>query len=222
MHTGTGRIAELTLEDGCLYARLACPDALIPGPGQYLLASPSGNALLPVPIFPTDFAPQGFVGLVPDAWRPGDVLHLRGPLGHGFALPLSARKVGLVAFDSPPSRLRGLIPAAFRQGSAVVLLCNSIADHLPVEVEVQPVAALGEILQWADFMALDVERENLNKLKEILRELKPSYAGRGAQVLVRTPMPCGGLADCGVCALSTRSDWRLACKDGPVFNLSEI
>ena len=43
-----------------------------------------------------------------------------------------------------------------------------------------------------------------------------------AQALVLGPMPCGGLADCGVCAVTTRSDWKLACKEGPVFDLEEI
>jgi NAD(P)H-flavin reductase len=43
-----------------------------------------------------------------------------------------------------------------------------------------------------------------------------------AQVLVRTSIPCGGIADCGVCAVMTKSNWKLACKDGPVFDLKEL
>lgn len=222
MHTGTGRIAELILEDGCLYAHIACPDSLIPGPGQYVLASQGLDSLLPVPIFHTDSAAQGFIGQAPASWRPGDELFLRGPLGRGFALPASARRVGLVAFDSPPSRLRGLVQPALRQGASLVLLCDSSADHLPDDVEVQPISTLGEILHWADFIALDVYRDNLKQLVETLRKQRPFQAWSGAQILVRVPMPCGGLADCGVCALTTRSGWQLACKDGPVFNVTEI
>jgi len=53
---------------------------------------------------------------------------------------------------------------------------------------------------------------------------RPGLAGRAgeAQVLVVTPMPCGGLAECGVCAFTTRRGWKMACKDGPVFDLSEL
>jgi NAD(P)H-flavin reductase len=40
--------------------------------------------------------------------------------------------------------------------------------------------------------------------------------------LVVAPMPCGGLAECGVCAVTTRRGWKLACKDGPVFDLGEL
>jgi NAD(P)H-flavin reductase len=222
MHTGTGRIVELLLEDGCQYARISCPENLIPGPGQYLLAGHGPESLLPVPIFHTDSAPQGFIGPAFDNWKPGELLALRGPLGRGFSLPISARKVGLVAFDSPPSRLRGLIPPALRQKASIVLLSNSSADHLPDVVEVQPVSAMHEIFQWADYVALDVDRANLKVLMDKLGELTPYSALVTAQLLVRTPMPCGGIAECGVCAITTKSDWKLVCKEGPVFNLGEI
>lgn len=213
---------ELIFEDGCLYARLSCPEFLIPAPGQYLLAGHSSDSLLPVPIFYTDSAPQGFIGPAPETWEPGDMLALRGPLGRGFSLPASARRVGLVACDGSPARLRGLVQPALRQGASVVVLCDTEADHLPDEVEVQPLAALGDILGWADFVALDVERDNLKELLERLGKPNLFRAVSEAQILIRTPIPCGGIADCGVCAVTTRSDWKLACKDGPVFFLSEL
>lgn len=222
MHTGKGQITELILEDGCRYARLACPEALVPAPGQYLLASDASDAPLPVPVFYTDSAPGGFIALAADYWKPGDELHLRGPLGHGFSLPPLARKVALIAFDDDPVRLRGLISPALKQAAAVVLITDSTGDALPDDVEVQPLTAMEEALQWADYVAIDVHRDSLGELKE--RLLKPNQvaAVRDAQVLVRTPMPCGGIADCGVCAVATKPSWKMACKDGPVFDWREI
>ena len=222
MHSGNGRVLELILADGYRYARLTCPENLIPAPGQYLLASDGSASLLPVPIFYTDSALQGFISTAPDEWSPGEMLHLRGPLGRGFALPLSARKVGLVALDDPPVRLRGLIRSALKQDASVVLVCNSALEDLPDEVEVQPLSALDEILQWADYIAFDVMRENLTQLTETLEKLRHLSAVNAAQVLVRTQMPCGGVAECGVCAVVTKSGWRMACKDGPVLDLREI
>lgn len=219
MHTGTGRVVELMLEDGCRTAWLACPESLVPAPGQYLLAGSSPDSLLPAALFFTESVPQGFIGPAPDSWKPGDLLYLRGPLGHGFSLPPSARRVGLVAFDGPPARLRGLIRPALGQGASVVLLCDSSADRLPDEVEVQPLSTLNEILDWADFTALDVGRENLHELKGGIGKQTPLH---GAQILVRAPMPCGGLGECGVCALTAGSEWRLVCRDGPVFDLRQI
>src|SRR5919108_4083248 len=114
MHTGKGQVVELILQDGSRYVRVACPPNLIPAPGQYLLASDGSDSPLPVPLFHTDSTPEGFIAAAPvsASWSPGLALSLRGPLGRGFTLPLSARRIGLVAFDDSPARLQGLIRPA--------------------------------------------------------------------------------------------------------------
>jgi NAD(P)H-flavin reductase len=222
MHTGKGQVLELIMEDGCRHVRVACPPNLIPSPGQYLLASDRSDAPLPVPLFHTDSDPRGFTAAapIPDSWNPGLTLSLRGPLGRGFTLPLTARKVGLVAFDDSAARLKGLIELALRQAAAITLVCVSVPEHLPDDVEVQPLSALQEIVGWADYIAFDLARENLKKLKGQLG--KRNQVMVEAQVLVRTPVPCAGIAECGVCAVRLRAAWKLACKDGPVFDWTEI
>jgi hypothetical protein len=115
-----------------------------------------------------------------------------------------------------------LIPPALQQNAAIVLLCDASADHLPDEVEIQPLSTMEEILGWADYLALDVKRENIGALMEKLGGWKSRSVLHGAQILVRAPMPCGGLADCGVCALTTKSEWKLICKEGPVFDLVDL
>jgi hypothetical protein len=222
MHTGTGTVTELILEDGYRYARVACPENLIPAPGQYLLASDDSSTSLPVPIFYTDSAPGSFIALAANHWKPGDELHLRGPLGRGFSLPPAARKVVLIAYDDVPARLHGLIRPALNQNAGVVLVCSSDVDSVPDEVEVQPLASMSEALQWADYAAIDVSREKLPELKQKVFEQKQVEAPRKVEVLIRTPMPCGGLADCGVCAVISTPTWQMACKDGPVFDWREI
>ena len=89
MHIGTGQVLELILEDECRYVRVSCPANQIPTPGQYLLAGDGSGSPLPVPLFYTNSAPQGFIAAAPvtTAWNPGLVLYLRGPLGRGFGLP---------------------------------------------------------------------------------------------------------------------------------------
>jgi 2Fe-2S iron-sulfur cluster binding domain len=231
MHTGTGRIIELVLEDGRRLVRISCQPNLIPAPGQYLLASHASDSLLPVPVFYTDSAPDGFIAapLIPDSWSPGQELHLRGPLGQGFELPGSARKVAMVAFDGLPVRLRGLIKPALQQGAAVVLLCDFASERLPDDVEVQPLSALADVMSWADYMALDAAREKLYTVGEKLgwrNQAHPEQSRRtvlrAVQILVRTLMPCGGIAECGVCAVRLKSGWKLTCKDGPVLDWRKL
>ncbi|HSB00912.1 MAG TPA: hypothetical protein VLE49_09710, partial [Anaerolineales bacterium] len=132
------------------------------------------------------------------------------------------RKVGLVAFDDSPARLKGLIRPALKQEAAVVLVCAATPENLPDEVEVQPISTLQDIAEWADYLALDVARAHLNQLTGQLGKRKQLSAGGETQVLIRTAVPCGGVADCGVCAVKLKSDWRLACKDGPVFDWNEV
>lgn len=222
MHTGKGQVVELLLQDGQRAARVSCPSNLIPAVGQYLLASDASDSPLPVPVYYTDFSPQGFITVpVPDSWNPSNEIYLRGPLGRGFTLPVSARKIALVAYDDSPSRLRGLIQPALSQSAAVVLVTDSVAENLPDEVEVQPLSALTEILEWADYVVFDVRRENLPFI-EGLGKQKQLSAMKAAEILIRTPVPCGGVAECGVCAVTTKSGWKMACKEGPVFDMKEI
>jgi len=224
MDTKKGYVAEMILWDGLRHARIECPANLVPAPGQYLLAGNSSDSILPVPIFYTDSAPQGFIAAppLPDSWNPGQEIYLRGPLGRGFVLPPSARRVVLVAFDDSSACLRGLIALALTQNAAVVLLCDSRLDHLPDAVEVQPISALPEIMDWADYIAFDVARGNLPKLNDRVFDGNQAKALPDAQVLIRTPLACGGIAECGVCAVTGRSGWKMACKDGPVFNWNDF
>ncbi|MCC6259360.1 MAG: hypothetical protein IT311_00740 [Anaerolineales bacterium] len=217
MRLGTGSITEIYLDGS---ARLDCPPNLIPTPGQYLLAQASASdAPLPVPLFFYASASKGFCFAppFPATWTIATQLALRGPLGRGFSIPASARKAALIAFDDTPMRLHGLIDLAFKQAAEVVLVGEADSKGLPEAVEIQPLKALKDAAQWADFIAIDIARENLNRLKEKFENLNQLSAAQEAQVLIRAPMPCGGVAECGVCALQVQSKWQMACKDGPVF-----
>jgi hypothetical protein len=118
--------------------------------------------------------------------------------------------------------LHGLIPLALGKQMETVLVCNSPAGELPEDVEVQPLQALEEICKWADFIVIDAAREHLDQLKIALSKQWQLSAVREAQILIRAPMPCGGLAECGVCAVGIHYDWQMACKDGPVFILKDV
>lgn len=226
MQVGTGELLELFLENGLRAGMIACRGDLIPAPGQYLLAyDPVSAALLPVPLFNAGSLQDGFLAAapVPEAWRPGTMLSLRGPLGKGFKLPSAARRVALLAMRPHFGRLQALLGIALEQGAAIVLVSGSAgSDDLPPAVEIRPLAALGEVAAWADYLAVDLWREDLSGLCVLLGEHALSSIPIPAQVLVVTDMPCGGMAECGVCALPVRRSWKLVCRDGPVFELAEL
>jgi len=219
---GEGTVTELLLSHGLPTARIACAPGLVPSAGQYTLAHEEGS---PAPLADVLFVfradADGFVCAppIPKEWRPGSRLSMRGPLGNGFVRPPAAKRVALIAAANAPARLLALVGQAFRGGASITLVCDDPPDDVPLQVEVQPWRAVAEVCRWSDYAAFDVEREYLPEmLKKLGGDSGPLMGGK-AQALVRTPMPCGAMADCGVCTVRTRRGPRLACKDGPVFDL---
>lgn len=215
MHSGTGQINEISTGERA--ARIFCAATLIPAPGQFLLAwAPAQTeAALPAPVFLAESCPGGFYAAapLPVAWSPGETLQLTGPRGRGFHLPAIARRVALAAFGASPARLLALLRPALAQGAAISLLTDTLPiTTLPPSVEILPLAALPEISRWADYLALDVSRSALPGL-----DLQKLSAAAPLEVLLETPLPCGGMAECGVCAVFVGRKTRLTCKDGPVF-----
>lgn len=221
-----GNLSEILLDSGQIAGRIVCPPCLIPAPGQYLLAHDinDANVPLPVPVYLASPHPDGFTTAapIPSAWTPGTQLHLRGPLGKGFTLPKSAQQVALVALGGTTSRLLALLTPTFVQGAVVTLLCDNPLSDLPLDVEIRPLSELPEIRAWADYLALDLPRENLSSLRTQLGLMPEEFAPKNAQALIESPVPCGGIGECGICSAKTRRGWKLTCKDGPVFDLEEL
>jgi len=236
---GEGIIKELILLDGKPSARIQCDPSLIPAPGQYLLAYADGSdsppalcsSVLANTVFFAKSYTNGFLAAPPTltSWTLGTRLHLRGPLGHGFILPNEARRVALIAFDpqqasasDSPVRLLALLDSALKQEASIVLVCQTPPDDLPFQIEVQPLSALIDVCDWADYIAMEASRESFPELKKMLGAGSPLKIRKDAQVLIRIPMPCGALAECGVCTVESHRGPLLACKDGPVFDLKEL
>lgn len=222
MHSTQAQIIQTAL-DAERAARLHCPAALIPAPGQYVLAhaATDSHAPLAVPLFAAAHHSDGFTaaGPLPSTWTPGTNLHLRGPLGRGFKLPSNARAIGLLALDVTPARLLPLIALALARGASVSLACAGVAPDLPPAVEVMGLSAAPDIAAWCDCLIVDTPRALLPNLTRLLGNT-PIPAG--SQVLVFTPLPCGSMGECGACAVNLRRGWALACKDGPVLALKEL
>ena len=104
----------------------------------------------------------------------------------------------------------------------MALFTDASLPWLPAALEVQPLQNIPEALAWADFLAIDIPLQSLAGLRHILGLGAGERLPCPGEVLIETPMPCGGLADCGACAVPGRRGWKLACKDGPVFDINEI
>jgi len=216
-----GTIREIRLGPSGRSAWIECPPQAQPAAGQYLLgwAFEDEDVPLAAPVFPAAFADGGFLAAapIPKTWEPGTALILQGPLGRGFDLPVSSSRLVMAALGDTVERLTVLLPQVLAGGCAVAICAGCALPVLPPDVEIYPLDSLAEVLPWADFVVLDVPLSAFDRLKALLASPLPP-----GQVLVETAMPCGGLSECGACAVQGCRGPKLACRDGPVFSLSEL
>jgi len=251
MPQGQGQVVEIWEEEqssrhagrhaGRVAGRISLPPNLAPAPGQYLLAwaDTDPEAPLPTIVFPGGCRPGPGLETappLPPSWFPGLPLTLRGPLGSGFHLRANTHRLALAAVEASPARLLPLIGPvlAHPEGSAILfrdldqtdpILSQSspaLPAGLPAAVEVYPLSELDQALTWADFLAIDMPLSCLPSLRGRLNLQPHERIACPSQVLLTVAMPCGGAAECGVCAVHTRAGWKLACREGPVFDLNEL
>ena len=206
---------------------LDLPRKYWPKPGQYLPCQRVDHSLTdrPTHLFRV-VGPSDVLNLapIPKAWSPGDRLVCAPPQGHGYALPRSVQRVGLIPFKVSPARLLSLASTALSQPAAVSLfyeapLLGGWLEWVPSQVEILSLTSLRENLDWPDYLAVDLDRSDIT---EFLDRINIHDLHCDGQVLVRTDMPCRGLGECGVCGVHTPRGWRYACEDGPVFPLKEV
>jgi dihydroorotate dehydrogenase electron transfer subunit len=216
--------------------------------GRFVLAAL--DDYLRTPLFPAFLDGDTFWALVPPdhsaaVLEPGASVDLIGPLGCGFEVDETVRRLLLVA-DVP--HLPVLLPlVSQRPGCSVALLLSAPTAAelypirlLPPDLEVHIVTADGsaghkgsvldlfpDLVRWANCVCAASETAIYPALAAIVREVRIGpVPGRAkprpfAQALFVPPVVCG-VGVCQGCAVSVRGGYKLACTDGPVFDLLEL
>lgn len=78
-----------------------------------------------------------------------------------------------------------------------------------------------DTLRWADILALGLPQEILPVIAQRIRSARLNWNEGMAQALLLPPPACH-VGVCGVCSVPTRQGYRLACVDGPVFDLLHL
>ncbi len=184
--------------------------------------------------------------------RPGDEVNLIGPLGRGYEVPKTASRLLLVAdtvhlpvllpLTQPRNRVFQKKPG-FSSSIALLLSAPTAAELYPIRLlppalEVHVITADGSaghqgsaldlfpnLVRWADCICIAPLQQATPAahlaLAEIVREVRVRPAKRFAQVMVVPPMACG-VGACQGCAVPVARGTKLACTDGPVFDLLEL
>jgi hypothetical protein len=200
-------------------------------PGQYLAASSKSenDGQIPHSLF-IESSTENEISIgspAPPNWNPGHEIVFRGPLGHGFSLPVMLKRLALIGLDDHPGRLMALLNIARNLNVDIAMAGDFISDpaiarDIPAHVELTNQGHMDDLFSWADFIALDVPSFRIQELNDILQSTSSKAPWGDVQVLIFTSMPCGAIAECGICAVKTIKGYKLACQDGPVFNLKDI
>lgn len=222
MRVWESRVREIHLNPGGLAAWIECPEEATPTPGQYLqcrLVEHNEEPLSHV-VFPMEFEENRILTAspVPTSWNPGSRLLVRGPLGKGFQLPTAGNRLAAIALDESVERLYPLLKRALKTGWAVTVCSPPPFPYLPAEIEIIPLNMVEDIISWSDYLVMDIHLKQLDYVRSLLnRGTLPQ-----GQALVYSPIPCAGLADCGICAFTNGKMTLFSCKDGPVFVLNQL
>ncbi len=181
---------------------LEAPGRILPRPMSLCLAPPGELAFL---IDPIGAGTRALCGL-----RPGDAIHVLGPLGNGFDLDverplLVAGGIGIAPLPYLAERLGGDVPVLLGFRSDVHAEAARLLPDAEVVVEPRLVT---ELLpdDPGDVLACGPE-----PMLEALRELAPS-----SQLAWEAPMACGYGA-CYGCVVELSESYVRLCTYGPVL-----
>jgi len=190
-------------------------------PGQFLIVyNPEKDDHL----FPIYFTLQlddiYFVKPINTNWEIGDQLIVKGPIGSGFSDYFNFQNLLCISLNNPRGGLNPVIDQSVSMGKNVAYMVEDTNVVLPNSVEIVFPGMLHENLLWADFVLIEVERDNLDKNQNILKSIVNS--GIPTEILIYCPILCSGDSQCMVCSIKTKKGWIRTCQHGTVFNLNDL
>ena len=170
--------------------------------------------------------------------RKQDELNLVGPLGNGFSIDSKAQNLLLVAGGIGIAPLKFLAQKALEQKKSIRLLIGARSKSGIYPQELLPAGAtsvfstedgsfgrkakvtelIPEHINWADQVFAcgpEAMYQEINVQFDKLKIEEP------IQVSLEVRMGCG-IGACYGCGINTRRGMERVCKDGPVFNISDI
>lgn len=216
-------------------------------PGQFVMVNCGPGRMLPRPISIHGRTSQGSIVLLVNIvgkgteWLAergkGETLHIIGPSGNGFTVHSQSKNLLMIAGGM------GIAPMLFLAGCEaavrhVTLLTGALNRSLLYPQDrithgIHTVFMTDDGSAGDKGMITDVLSQHLNNADQIFacgplpmyRSIKKitDAAGKTAAVQVSLEVRMGcGVGTCYGCSIKTAKGMKKVCKDGPVFNLSEI
>jgi dihydroorotate dehydrogenase electron transfer subunit len=170
--------------------------------------------------------------------RKGEKLDVLGPLGHGFYIKPTSKKLLLVAGGIGIAPLAFLAQQALGQEKSVILLLGAHTNDelypqklMPIGIETitttedgsygekgKVTDMLSRYVNWADQI---YACGPLAMYKTIAGERQQWKNKDPVQVSLEVRLGCG-IGACFSCSIKTKNGMKRTCLDGPVFNLDDV
>lgn len=241
---------------GAFLLRVDAPEiAKLAQPGQYIMVRCGEGQEMPLrrPLSLHRIYNHREIGLLFElvgkgtAWlsqcNVGDIIDVFGPLGNGFQIYPSSKRLLLIAGGIGVAPLMALAYKAVDSGQKVKFYFGTqnqyklFPDHLlPPGIKIAVATedgSYGHCGMVTDLLCLpehlteiieDVDQifacGSLPMYKK-MSEISHQMGNKPTQVLLETVMGCG-VGACLGCSIKTKNGRKRVCKDGPVFDLKEI
>ncbi len=216
-------------------------------PGQFVMVKCGTECTLPRPFSIFRIYGKSDVALFYTVWedgkgtewlaerRVGDMVEIFGPLGSGFAIQRNARNLLLVAGGMGIAPLFFLVQEALSRMCSVTLLYGTaVRNRYPIPPEIKTIPATEDGSVGYKGQVTDLIPQYIANVDQVFacgpmvmyrdmvaRSKQLGLMGKPTQVSLETRMACG-VGVCFGCTVRMKQGLKQVCKDGPVFELSDI
>ena len=165
--------------------------------------------------------------------KAGDNIDLFGPMGNGFTIPKTAKKILLVAGGMGIAPLYFLAQDAGKRGLSATLLYGTAIENPYPEVshDIKLIRATEDGSVGYHGLVTDLLPDFTKGADQVFAcgplpmyktmEQMPELKNKPVQLSLEIMMGCG-TGVCYGCTIKTKSGLKQVCKDGPVFALEDI
>jgi hypothetical protein len=126
----------------------------------------------------------------------------------------------MLSLDCEEYSLNALIEIGIKENRNITYYVENKEFPISPSVEIITRDMIRETIGWANYIAIEIKREDLPKNYEILKNVKEHAVT--CELLIYCPILCLGKADCMVCSLKTKQGWTKTCQQGQIFNLDNL
>lgn len=190
-------------------------------PGQFFIAYVAGKDYHVWPVYFVSFQEDHFF-LRPEEsrWELGDSISLKGPIGNGFSDLSMYQNILLINLGTNHGVLSALMEVGLKSNKNVAIFTKNHEIQFPPTVEIILPGLLEESINWADFIVVDIDRDNLSIEHELIKTI--DLSNTPCEIFIYCPILCSGNAECMVCTINTKKGKVKTCKQGQVFDLKSL